>query len=225
MDVIVVGGGKVGSYLASILLAEGHCTRIIEADSKEISRLKEEFSPDSLFSGSGSDPAVLEAAGIRNAGVVAAVTGIDEVNLVVTCLSRFEFRVPRTIARVKNPKNAWMFTPVMGVDVAVNQADLISRLIVEEMSLGNMMTLLKLQKGQYSLVEEKVHPFAPAAGKAVKDLCLPSECILAAVIRGGKLIIPHGDTVIEASDEVLAVVHALQMDRLASILGRADGSG
>ncbi len=91
-------------------------------------------------------------AGIRGADVVAAVTGDDEVNLAVTSLARFEFQVPRIIARVNNPRNAWMFTHEMGVDVALNQADLMARLIEEEMSLGDMMTLLKLRKGQYSLV-------------------------------------------------------------------------
>jgi trk system potassium uptake protein TrkA len=92
-------------------------------------------------------------------------------------------------------------------------------LIAEEMSLGNMMTLLKLSKGEYSLVEEKVHPAATAAGTRVVDLRLPTECILAGVIRDGRLIIPHGDTMLHPGDEVLAVVHVSQMDQLASILG------
>jgi trk system potassium uptake protein TrkA len=150
---------------------------------------------------------------------VAAVTGTDETNLVATSLAKFEFGVQRTIARVKDPKNAWMFTPIMGVDAALSQADLMAHLIAEEMSLGNMITLLKLHKGRYSLVEEKVHPKAVAAGKRVSDLPLPTECILAAVIREGRLIIPHGDTVLHSSDEVLAVVHSSQMAALASILG------
>jgi len=127
--------------------------------------------------------------------------------------------VPRTIARVKDPKNGWIFTQALGVDVALNQANLMAHLIAEEMSLGNMMTLLKLSKGEFSLVEEKVHPAAAAAGKKVVELKFPSECILAGVIREGRLIIPHGDTVLQAGDEVLAVVHASQAAELASILG------
>lgn len=155
------------------------------------------------------------------ADVVAAVTGADETNLVATSLARFEFGVPRIIARVNNPRNAWLFTPEMGVDVALNQADLIAHLIAEEMSLGDMMTLLKLRKGQYSLVEEKVHPEAVAAAKAVRDLKLPAECVLAAVIRRGQLLIPNGDTVLHPADEVLAVVHAAQLQQLADLLGPA----
>ncbi|GLI35061.1 potassium channel family protein [Desulforhabdus amnigena] len=219
MKVIIVGGGKMGTHLASLLLAEKHQVKIIEANVREVRHLHEDLPTESVMSGSGTDPAVLEAAGIREANVVAAVTGRDEANLVVTSLARFEFGVPRTIARVKDPKNAWMFTSVMGVDVALSQADLMAHLIAEEMSLGNMITLLKLHKGQYSLVEEKVHPAAVAAGRRVEDLPFPAECILAAVIRDGRLIIPHGDTVLQASDEVLAVVHQSRMEELASILG------
>jgi trk system potassium uptake protein TrkA len=223
MSVIVVGGGKQGTYLASILLAEGYRVKIIEVRREEIPRLHADLRPEVVVPGNGTDPNLLEAAGIRQADVVAAVTGADETNLVVASLARFEFSVPRTIARVNNPKNAWMFTPEMGVDVALNQADLIAHLIAEEMSLGDMMTLLKLRKGQYSLVEEKVDSTAIAAGKAVRDLNLPAECILAAVIRKGQLLIPRGDTVLQPADEVLAVVHASQLARLAALLGAQRG--
>lgn len=222
MEVIVVGGGKVGTYLASLLLGEGYRVRVIEERREEIPRLQHDLPTEVVVSGSGTDPNVLEAAGIRRADVVAAVTGADETNLVITSLARFEFDVPRIIARVNNPKNAWMFTPEMGVDVALNQADLMAHLIAEEMSLGDMMTLLKLRKGQYSLVEEKVDPTSVAAGKALRDLNLPAECVLAAVIRKGQLIIPHGDLVLQPADEVLAVVHASQLVQFAALLGRME---
>ena len=221
MSVIIVGGGKVGSFLASILLAEGHRVRVIEVREEEIPRLGQELTPEAVVLGNGTDPSVLEAAGIRQADVVAAVTGADETNLVVTSLARFEFEVPRIIARVNNPKNAWMFTPEMGVDVALNQAELMAHLIAEEMSLGDMMTLLKLRKGQYSLVEEKVHPASVVAGRAVRELTFPAESVLVAVIRKGQLIIPHGDLVLQPADEVLAVVHASALSQFATLLGRA----
>ena len=195
MTVIIVGGGKVGSFLASILLTAGHRVKVIEVRQEEIARLQGELAPDAVLLGNGTDPTALEAAGIRHADVVAAVTGADETNLVVTSLARFEFEVPRTIARVNNPKNAWMFTAEMGVDVALNQAEVMAHLVAEEMSLGDMMTLLKLRKGQYSLIEEKVHPASLAVGKAVRDLSFPSESVLVAIIRKGQLIIPHGDLV------------------------------
>lgn len=220
MHVMIVGGGKVGTYLASMLLAEGHRVKVIEICQGEMARLRSDLPPEVTVCGDGADPAVLEAAGIGQINVLAAVTGADETNLVIASLGRFEFGVPRIIARVNNPKNAWMFTPEMGVDVALNQADLMAHLIAEEMSLGDMMTLIKLRKGQFSLVEEKVHPESPAAGKSVRDLGLPAECVLTAIIRKGQLLIPHGDLVLQPADEVLAVVHSSHLASLGAILGR-----
>ncbi len=220
MFVIIVGGGKTGSQVASELLKEGHKVRIVEDRSAVLERLKQELPAASVVAGDGSTPRVLEAAGVHDAEVLAAVTGADETNLVVTTLGRFEFNVPRIIARVNNPKNGWMFTPEMGVDVALNQADLMAHLILEEMSLGDMTTLLKLRKGQYSLVEEKVHPTALANGKPIRHLLLPAECVLVAIIRAGQLIIPHGDVVLQSAEEVLALVHSSQMAALAAMLNR-----
>jgi trk system potassium uptake protein TrkA len=218
MKVMIVGGGKLGTYLASLLLTGGHQVKLIEVRKEEIPHLQNELSRDVVILGNGTDPNVLESAGIYNAQVVAAATGADEVNLVITSLARFEFRVPRTIARINNPKNAWMFTPDMGVDVALNQADLMAHLIAEEMSLGDMMTLLKLRKGQYSLVEEKVAPESVAAGKALRDLRLPEKCVLAVVIRKGELMMPNRDMVLQPADEVLAVVSTDHAKDLADLL-------
>jgi trk system potassium uptake protein TrkA len=220
MFVIIVGGGKVGSFLAALLLNEGHRVKVIDNRREIVERLRNELPEDALVAGDGSDPNLLEAVGIASAEVLAAVTGDDEANLVVTTLARFEFNVPRVIARVNNPKNAWTFTPEMGVDVALNQAEILAKLILEEMSLGDMMTLLKLRKGEYSLVEEKVAPSAAAAGREVRTLELPAECTLVAVLRKGQLIIPRGDTVLQPADEVLAVVHQSRLGDLAALLGR-----
>lgn len=218
LHVMIVGGGKVGTYLAQILLADGHKVKVIEGTQEEFQRAAKELPAEVVVFGSGTDPDVLESAGIRDADVVAAVTRMDETNLVITSLARFEFNVRRTIARVNIPKNAWLFTPEMGVDVPLNQADLMAHLIAEEMSLGDVMTLLKLRRGQYSLVENKVNPQSVAAGKAVRALNLPHECVLTAIIRDGNLIIPRGDTVLAQNDEVYALVHVSQLDVLASIL-------
>jgi trk system potassium uptake protein len=222
MKVLIVGGGEVGAYLASLLLTGGHEVTVIEIRREEMARLQLNLPLDAVIYGDGADPSLLEIAGIRQAQVVAAVTGADETNLVVTSLAKFVFAVPRTIARVHTPKHAWMFTSEMGVDVALNQADLLAHLIAEEMSLGDMMTLVKLRKGQYALVEEQVHAQALAAHKAVKDLALPSECILAAVIRGGQLLFPRNDLILKPADEVLAVVHTSQAAHLAALLGRPE---
>jgi trk/ktr system potassium uptake protein len=222
MFVMIIGGGKVGTYLANLLKSEGYAVKLIENRREEIDRLKAELSDEIVVWGSGTDPNELEAAGIRTADVVAAVTGADEINLVVASLARFEFGVPRIIARVNNPKNAWMFTPEMGVDVALNQADLIGRMIAEEMSLGDMMILMKLRKGQFSLVEEKVAPTSLAAGRAIRDLDLPQSCVFTAILRKGELMIPHGDLILQPADEILAVVHASDLDHLAALLARRD---
>ena len=132
MKVIIVGGGKVGTSLALLLLEKGYSVKVIEAAREKISRLQQDLPADVVALGNGTDPVVLEAAGILGVDVVAATTGQDETNLVVTNLARFAFNVPRVVARVNNPKNAWMFTPMMGVDVAVNQADLMASLIAKE---------------------------------------------------------------------------------------------
>jgi trk system potassium uptake protein TrkA len=218
-QVVIVGGGAVGTHLAALLLAGGHHVSVIEVQREEIPRLQRELSPDVVTAGNGTDPVVLEAAGVRQAQVVAAVTGTDATNLVVTSLARFAFHVPRTLARVHSPQHAWLFTPAMGVDVALNQADVLAHLIAEEMSLGEMMTLLKLRKGQYALVEEQVHPRAQAVGRALCDLSWPSECALTAIIRHGTLLIPRPALVLQPADEVLAVVHTSQAPELAALLG------
>jgi len=219
MYVLIIGGGKVGARLAALLLSGGNRVKVIEVRREELPALERDLPLDAVLRGNGTDPLVLETAGIRQANVVAAVTGTDETNLVAAGLARFEFGVPRVIARVNDPKNAWMFTPKMGVDVVLNQADLLAHLIAEEMSLGEMMTLLKLRKGEYSLVEEKVHPQSAAAGRAIRELPLPAESVVTAVIRKGTLLIPRGDLVLQPADEVLALVHSSEAEKLAAILG------
>jgi trk system potassium uptake protein TrkA len=220
MFVIIVGGGKTGSQLATELLNGGHKVRLVEDRPAVLERLKVELPAEVVFDGDGSSPSVLESAGIGQAQVLAAVTGDDEDNLVITTLGRFEFGVPRIIARVNNPKNMWLFTPEMGVDVALSQSDILAKLIAEEMSLGDMMTLLKLRKGEYSIVEEKVDPRAVVVGKKLRDIDLPSRCVFAAVIRKGELIVPNGNTELTPVDEVIALVHASQAQQLADLLGR-----
>jgi len=219
MFVIIVGGGKTGSQLATQLLSGGHKVKLIEDRPAVLERLQEELPGEVIVSGDGSSPSVLESAGIGQAQVLAAVTGEDEDNLVITTLGRFEFGVPRIIARVNNPKNVWLFTPEMGVDVALSQSDILAKLIAEEMSLGDMMTLLKLRKGEFSIVEEKVHPLAVVVGKMLRDIELPPKCVFAAVIRKGQLIVPNGNTELAPVDEIIALVHASQAVKLAELLG------
>jgi trk system potassium uptake protein TrkA len=219
MNVLVIGGGQVGGHLASLLRADGHTVTVVEPRPDVAGRVRREAPGATALVASGVDPAALEAAGVRRADVVAAVAGTDETNLAATSLARFEFGVPRTIARVNDPRHAWLFGPEMGVDVALSQADLLAHLIAEELSLGDMTTLLKLRRGQYSLVEERVHPRAPAAGREVRALDLPAACVLVAVIRRGHLLLPRPEAVLEPEDEVLALVHTDAAGALATLLG------
>jgi len=219
MFVIIVGGGNTGSYLAKLLLDGGHKVKVIEERQIPLEKLPNEIPLEVIIRGDGSSPITLENAGIRKANVLAAVTGSDETNLVVTSLARFEFNVPRVIARVNNPKNAWLFNQEMGVDVALNQADILARLVAEEMSLGDMMTLLKLRKGEFSLIEEKVHPLSISANICLRDIGLPNDSVIVAIIHKNQILIPHGDTILQPADEVLALVHASQLDEFATLLG------
>ncbi len=217
MKVMIIGGGKVGTYLAEKLLAEKHDVRLIEIREEERAHILLDIPSEALYIGNGTDPDTLEAAGIRNADVVAAVTGNDETNLVVTSLARFEFLSPRTIARVNHPKNAWLFNKDMGVDVAINQADMLSMMIQEEMSMGDMVTMQLLRKGNFLLVEEKVAPGSKALGKKISDLPLHKKGNLVAVIRADEVISINENLVFQVADEVLAVVHQSEKQALAEL--------
>ncbi|MCB9135535.1 MAG: TrkA family potassium uptake protein [Anaerolineales bacterium] len=219
MFVIVVGGGKTGAFLAQQLVTDGYQVRLIENRLEIVAKLADELPAEVLVVGDGSSPGVLEAAGIGQANVLAAVTGEDEANLVITTLAKFEFHVPRTIARVNNPKNFWLFTAEMGVDVALNQTEIFARLVAEEMSLGDMMTLLKLRRGEYSLVEEKLRPGSGLLDAPLKDLSLPETCTIAAIIREGKVLTPRGNMMFLPEDEVLAVVDNQALRQLRELLG------
>jgi trk system potassium uptake protein TrkA len=219
MFVLVVGGGKTGSYLTRQLLEEGYEVRLIEPRPEIVEKLMNELPPGAVVAGDGSAPAVLESAGIRRANVLVAATGEDETNLVITTLGRFEFNVPRTIARVNNPKNVWLFTPEMGVDVSLNQTDILAKLIEEEMSLGDMMTLLKLRRGEFLLVEEKLPPGSQVLGIPLRDLPLPDTCVVAAVIREGAVVTPRGNLIFQVGDEVLAVVDNQSLEALRKLFG------
>jgi len=204
MNVIIVGGGQVGAYIANILLKNNCSVKVIESRDNVIEKLKSDIPLENIVFGNGSDPSVLEAAGIAKADVVAAVTGADETNLVVATIAKFEFDVPRVIGRVNNPKNAWLFNAGMGVDVGLNQADLMAHLVVEEIDLKNVLTLMKLKRSNYSIVQVKIDSQSAMVNKEIKDLVLPSNAVLIAVYRGSDVIMPHGDTVITAEDTILA---------------------
>ena len=220
MFVIITGGGRTGAQLAATLVAQGHQVRLIEHRRDLLSRIHHELPTEVIYEGVATDPAVLEQAGIRQAQVLAAVTTVDADNLALCYLARVRYNITRTIARVNNPRTAWLFDKKFHVDAAVNQASILSSLIEEEMSMGDMMPLLKLRRGNYTLVEEKIPEGAKALGVAIKDLKMPAEAVIAAIIRRGQIVIPRGVTEFEVGDEVLAVVNPQAAVDLAVLFAR-----
>jgi len=217
MFVIIVGGGNTGTQLASLLLNQGHTIHVVEQRPEILARLHRELPTEVIYEGTFTDPAMLEQAGIEKADVVAATTVGDAENLAICYLARTRYKVRRTIARINNPRNAWLFDEKFRVDVALNNAEIMARLIEEEMSMGDMMTLLKLRRGEYSLVEEKIPAGARALGVSLMDLPLPENCVIAAVIRHGKIVVPHGSTVFQVDDEILAVTDSAGSKILADL--------
>lgn len=214
MNVMIVGGGRTGTQLAYLLMEQNHQVRVLDHRKEVLARLHRELPTEVIFEGNATELEVLERAGIREVDVLAACTTADEDNLVVCYLARQQFGVPRTIARINDPRNAWLFDHKFCVDVALNNATVIAGLIQEEMSLGDMMTLLKLRRGDYSLVEEKIPPGARAVGVALKDLGLSDECVIAAIIRQGKVVVPRGMSTFEVGDEILAITNQEGLERL-----------
>jgi trk system potassium uptake protein TrkA len=222
MFVLIGGGGRTGTQLATLLLAQNHEVHLVEHRREVLTRLHRELPTESIYEGSPTYPLVLEQAGIRQAGMVAACTDNDADNLAICFLARVRYETPRTIARINNPRNAWLFDHKFHVDAAVNQAEIMAVLIEEEMSPGAMMTLLKLHRGDYALVEERITAGAEAIGVAIKDLDLPAHCVIAGIIRHDNLVVPNGLTTFEVGDEVLAVTDQAGARQLAALLTAPD---
>jgi len=217
MFVIVAGGGRTGTQLANLLMAQDHQVHLVEHRPEILARIHYDLPTESIYEGSPTEPEILEQAGIRQADVVAATTDNDADNLAICFVARERYNVGRTIARINNPRAAWLFDEKFHVDVSFNNADVMASLIMEEMSMGDMMTLLKLRRGRYSLVEEKIPPTAKVLGQAIKDIRFPEQCVIAAIIRHGEIVVPRGATVFEAGDEVLAVTDRAGATQLAEL--------
>lgn len=206
MRIIIVGGGKTGSYIAKLLASENHSVKVIEQKKTAIAKLSGDFDPSDIIRGNGSDPTILEKAGILHTDVVVAVTGEDEVNLVVSMLAKMEFGVGRVVARVNNPNNSWMFNEGMGVDVGIDQASTLARYVEEGLNPKEVSTLMKLARGDNEIIQFEVSSDSQSVGHSVKDLRLPEKSILIAIEKpDGKVLIPNGNTVISEGDEVIAL--------------------
>ncbi len=217
MLAVIVGGGRGGSYLARDLQAQGYRVTVVDSRTEVVAKLRQEIEGD-VICGDGCSPQVLEQVGTAKANLVVALTHNDEDNLVVCRLAKHHFRVPRVIARVNNPSNEWLYTKDWGVDVAISQVHLTAKVIEEQIGLGELVTLLKLNRGEAALVELFLPEDSPCRGKAIRELNLPPQTVIVSVIRGGKLVIPRGDTRLESGDEILAVSTVAAEQPLKAIL-------
>jgi len=218
MFVLIAGGGRTGARLANLLINQSYKVRLVENRRELLAHLHQELPTEVIYEGNPVEPSLLEAAGIREANDVAAVTSNDATNLALCFLAKTMFEVPRTIARVNNPNNAWLFTEKFKVDIALNSADVLAHLIQEEMSMGDMMTIFKIRRGKYSVVEEKVPAGAKAIGIPLKDMGLAEHCVIAAIIRNGVMTLPRGDSTLQENDEIVAVASPEGATKLAELL-------
>lgn len=203
MYIIIVGGGKVGYYLTRTVLSKGHEATLIELDPAKAAKLSEEFG-EIVLAGDGSRIRVLEEAGCTRAEVVVAVTGEDEDNLIISQLASQKFKVRRVIARVNNPRNQHIFS-VLGVASTVSSTSVIARMIEREVITQELHTILSFDLGDLELVEIDLKPASPAVRKHVREIALPEGCLLVTVIRGGKVIVPKGQTSLREGDRILAL--------------------
>lgn len=206
MNVLVVGGGKVGYYLIRALLEHGHRVSVIEKDAARCETLANTYAI-LVINGDGTNPSDLADAGADRADVLAAVTGKDEENLLVCQIAKRSFDIKRAIARVNNPKNQDVFRQ-LGINLTVSSTAVIADLVERELALGQMRTLLTFHHGDMTILEVDLPPASPAAGRQVVSLHMPPESVLVAVIRGERVMIPRGSTVLEAGDTVMALVHS-----------------
>jgi trk system potassium uptake protein TrkA len=220
MYIIVVGGGKVGYYLAKELVEEGHEVLVIEKDGAKAERIAEELGDISLR-GDGCEAATMEIAGFGRADMVLAVTGDDEDNLVACQVAKAKFKVPRTVARINNPKNEEIFS-LLGIDTTVSATTAILAQIEQELPTHPLIPLLTLKGGGLEIVEIKVPDTSAVVGKKVSEILLPQQSIIALIVDAqGEPHVPRVDTVVRAGDEVVAVTRTENEDALRAVLTSA----
>lgn len=215
--IVIVGGGRIGEHLARLLRGRGFDIAVVEEDPATAEALTASLPDVTVVAGSGTDLDVLERAGARRADALAVVTDRDEANLVAAGLARLELGVGRIVGRVKNPRNAWLYTPEMGIDVALDQATLIAGLVSEEITLGELTILLELRRGQLSLVSERVGPGAGVVGRRLDELDLPPGSTPVAVFREGTTRVDPA-LALRAGDEVVLLVPTAEMATVAAVL-------
>ncbi len=220
MKVVIAGGGNVGTFIASELSQAGHDVLIVEVDADHAAEAAMIGEPAGVpwLVADACEVSQLAQAEVETADVVAAVTGDDEDNLVISLLAKQEFAVPRVVARVNNPKNEWMFNDMWGVDVAVSTPHLLTALVEEAVSVGTLVRLLSFEGGRARLVEVTLAPGSPAIDRAIVDVGLPRDCTVVAVLRQDHVVVPRGDTPLLQGDEVLVLVTPDSEDDVRALL-------
>ena len=217
MYIIVVGGGKVGYYLAKELVEGGNEVLIIEKDAGKAERIAEELGDISLR-GDGCEASTMEIAGFGRADMVIAVTGDDEDNLVTCQVAKVNFNVPRTVARINNPKNEDIFKK-LGIDTTVSATAAILAQIEQELPTHPLMRLLTFKGGGLEIVEVKVPAASGVVGKKIKDVLMPQQSIIVLIVdEEGSPRVPSHETLIRAGDEILAVTRTENEDALRAVL-------
>ena len=206
MKIIIAGAGSVGRYMAEQLSKFGHDIQLIDTNAKEVARVHAEGGTVTGLVGDACEISTLAKAGAADADVIAAVTGDDEDNLVVSLLAKQEFAVPRVVARVNNPNNEWMFNDMWGVDVSVSTPHLITSLVQEAVAVGNLVRLMQLKGGKAELVEVTLADNSPARDKPLSELHMPRSASVVAIVRDSRVLMPTPDMVLRIGDEVMALI-------------------
>jgi trk system potassium uptake protein TrkA len=220
MRVVVAGAGSVGRFIAQQLQEAGHDVALIDQDAAVVKRGMTSGEPHGVawFQADACEVSKLAEVKVETADVVAAVTGDDEDNLVISLLAKQEFGVPRVVARVNNPKNEWMFNEMWGVDVAVSTPHLLTALVEEAVSVGSFVRLLSFEGGRARLAEVTLADRSPAADREIAELRLPRDSTVVAVLRTDHVLVPRGDTILRAGDEVIVLVTSDSEDEVRRIL-------
>jgi trk system potassium uptake protein len=220
VKVVIAGGGAVGTFIGGELQQAGHEVDIIEIDANRVEKARATGEPADVtwHLADACEINSLDRIGVGQADVVAAVTGDDEDNLVISLLAKQEFAVPRVVARVNNPKNEWLFNENWGVDVAVSTPHLLTALVEEAVSVGTLVRLLSFEGGRASLIEVTLAGESPAADREIVDLGLPRDSTIVAIVRNDHVVVPRGDSRLLAGDEVLVLVTADSIDDVRKIL-------
>ncbi len=205
MKVAIAGAGNVGTAIAKDLAANGHDVLLIERDPDLVERLRSTVDV-TWVAADACEVDSLDAAGMAQVDVAVAATGDDEDNLVISLLAKQEFAVPRVVARVNHPSNQWLFNESWGVDISVSTPQLLTALVEEAVSVGSLVRLLQFERGNAHLVEVTLAEDSPAAGTSLVDLQFPRDATVVAVVRGDRLVVPRGDTVLDIGDEVMVLV-------------------